>query len=307
MSESQLAVVFLTWNRRDDILESLRLLHQLPTATTTQVIVVDNGSTDGTAAAIALAFPRVRVIALPANEGTSAWNHGITAASASWVLTLDDDSTPATDWLGRVPLLTAQSPMTGIIACRVEAGSERKLVTDGWGRAVTSFIACGAILRREAFQRIGGYDRNIFLYAHEKDLALRMLGSGFDIIYEPSLTVWHRRSSANRSVTRFLRLGIQDSAYRITKLYPLQLVPFGIGVGLLFYAKRCRQLGTRLWRHPSVVLPAITRGIRKGMKARAPMRKEARDRVARIWRSDMSQRAGAWRWALRVLPRSFFF
>ena len=97
-SEAKLTVslVIPTWQRRDLVLRLLDLL-EAQTHLPDEVIVVDNGSTDGTAAAIA---GRATVIRLTENQGFArAVNLGIQAAHGDWVGILNNDVEPQADWL----------------------------------------------------------------------------------------------------------------------------------------------------------------------------------------------------------------
>src|SRR5438552_17543630 len=85
-------IVFLVFNRRDELRESLRrMLHESDyEAGRVDVIVVDNASTDGSGAMVGDEFPNVRLIRHERNVGVSGWNDGFAAAWGEYVLALDD-------------------------------------------------------------------------------------------------------------------------------------------------------------------------------------------------------------------------
>ena len=93
MSRPTVTIVFVVFNRRDELRESLtRMLAQSEyDRDRVDVIVVDNASTDGSAAMVREEFPQVQVIVRDENIGASAWNDGFAVARGDFVLILDDD------------------------------------------------------------------------------------------------------------------------------------------------------------------------------------------------------------------------
>src|SRR6185369_1745681 len=102
MRPDQVAIVVLNWNRRADTLACLESLAQAEIGGAA-LYVVDNGSQDGSAAAVREAYPHVRVIALPENRGFAGGNNaGIRAAldaGAEGVLLLNNDTRVSPDFL----------------------------------------------------------------------------------------------------------------------------------------------------------------------------------------------------------------
>src|SRR4051794_40583957 len=88
--DERVSVVIITRNRRDELLQTLPKLVELPQAPA--VIVVDNASTDGTVEAVRDRFPTAEVIALGANEGAAGRNIGVERATTPYVAFSDDDS-----------------------------------------------------------------------------------------------------------------------------------------------------------------------------------------------------------------------
>src|SRR4051794_9922894 len=86
-------VVFLVYNRREELHESLQQMTKKSDypAELVDVIVVDNASDDGSSAMVEAEFPEVRLIRREVNAGISGWNDGFRVASGEYVLALDDD------------------------------------------------------------------------------------------------------------------------------------------------------------------------------------------------------------------------
>ena len=112
------SIIIVTWNRKDDVLESVRSVY-VQDYPEFEVIVVDNASTDGTAEALREAYPQVRVIELGQNVGASGGrNYGIEVAGGEIIFTLDSDASLQKDTLERVVRKLKEEPDVGILSCK---------------------------------------------------------------------------------------------------------------------------------------------------------------------------------------------
>jgi GT2 family glycosyltransferase len=210
-----LSVVVLSYNRRASLLETLRSLDEGPITRMAEIVVVDNGSTDGSVPAVRDRFPGVRLIALHANSGVHGFNVGVEAARGECVLILDDDSQPepvslemALKHLASHPELAAitllpRHPESG----RAEwpSASQLQRPRDDW-----PMMGCGNLVRRQAWLRVGGYERSYFLYRNDADLALKILGAGMGVHFNPAWVVWHDSPAAAMKTERWLRLATRN-------------------------------------------------------------------------------------------------
>jgi len=181
------------------------------------VVLVDNASTDGTATAVRTAYPDVEVVALPSNCGATARNVGVRRATTPYVAFADDDSWWVPGSLQAAAALLDRHPRIGLIAglvllgtgqeedpvCGQMATSPLPARPDLPGRPVLGFIACAAVVRREAFLAAGGFDPVVFFGGEEARLAMDLATGGWDLCYVPALVVHHhpsprRASSAHR-------------------------------------------------------------------------------------------------------------
>mgnify|MGYP003343412554 CR=1 FL=1 len=209
------AAVIPHWNRVEllrGLLESLRA----QTRTFDRVIVVDNGSTDGSAE-VAEAMG-AEVVRLPRNIGfAGAVNRGVAAAGdCEWVAILNNDVTLDAGWLERLlgsvgdaafatgKILSAQDHSVidgtwdeisrGACAYRMGAGAK-----DGpaWNqrRAIRMASMTACLVRRAAFERLGGLDETFGSYLEDVDFGLRCAKSGLQGIYEPMAVAYHLGSS----------------------------------------------------------------------------------------------------------------
>src|SRR3954447_20527482 len=116
------SIVFLVYNRREELRISLRAMlasSDYPRSNV-EVIVVDNASTDGSAAMVRDEFPEVRVIVRERNVGVSGWNDGLQIARGDWVLALDDDCSLPPDGLRRA-VEAAVAHDADLVSFRVES------------------------------------------------------------------------------------------------------------------------------------------------------------------------------------------
>ena len=198
-------VVIVTRDRREDLLRTLARLADLPERP--EVVVVDNGSSDGTPAAVASARPAVRLLALDADRGAAARTVGVLAADGPYVAFCDDDSWWGAGALARARDLLDAHPAVGLLAARV-------LLPDGEpdptcaamaasplpsrpalpGPRVLGFIACGAVLRRDAYLATGGFHPRWGIGGEELPLAAGLADRGWDLVYASELVAHHHPS-----------------------------------------------------------------------------------------------------------------
>jgi GT2 family glycosyltransferase len=212
--DKTVTVVVLTHNRVREVLQTVQRLLALPEHPA--IIVVDNGSTDGTADILACRFPGIRIIALERNLGAAARNLGIRDAKTPYVALCDDDT-----WWVRGSLLRAAEALesyprvavvTGRVlvgrheredpACRVMAHSP--LTTDSPlpGPPVMGFLAGACMIRRLAFLNVGGFEPRFFLGGEEALVAVDLASAGWQMVYLPNVLIRHYPSEKRDAPAR---------------------------------------------------------------------------------------------------------
>jgi GT2 family glycosyltransferase len=208
VADPRVTVVIATRDRREELERSLAR-HEAP------VIVVDNGSSDGTTAALRASHPQVEVVALTSNRGAPARNLGVARASTPYVAFADDDSWWAPGALARAADVLDATPRLAVLAARVLVGERERLdpvcvdMAEGPlgarpdlpGPPVLGFLACGAVVRRDAFLAVGGFDGVVFFQGEEERVALDLAAAGWDLAYVPDV-VAHHHPSARRDIDR---------------------------------------------------------------------------------------------------------
>jgi GT2 family glycosyltransferase len=209
VTADRVTVVIATRDRWPDLEHSLPR-HEGP------VILVDNGSTDGTPARVKERFPHVEVVRLPTNRGAVARNIGVKRARTPYVAFADDDSWWAPGALERAADLLDAHPRLGLLAarmlvgpddepdpvCAVMAASPLGNDPDLPGPSVLGFLACGAVTRRSAFLAAGGFDDVLFFMGEEELVALDLARMGWGLAYVDEVVAHHHPSESRNPEAR---------------------------------------------------------------------------------------------------------
>jgi GT2 family glycosyltransferase len=227
------SAVIVNWNTRELLDQCLRSL-RAHGGRAIEVVVVDNGSTDGSVGLLQEQWPDVRVIANPENRGYQAANNqGMHAASGDVLLLINSDAKLQPGCLdtlldrlardtraaivgprlvygdgrfqrwtaGRLPsLASTAASMFGVDRLRPTAGvwigrDVHRAFTPGW---VSS--AC-LVLRRSALADVGFMDERYFAYMDDVDLCARAWDAGYRVWYEPSATATHLMGQSTKRRT----------------------------------------------------------------------------------------------------------
>lgn len=199
-------VVIASRNRCASLLRTLTHLSELAAP----VILVDNASTDDTVARVRNEFPAVMVLESSVNLGAVARNHGIRIARTPFVAFADDDSWWAPDAFERAEPIFDEHPDLAVIAARTLVGPAEKpdpitpmlrhspLGEGVAGPAVLGFLACSAIVRRQAFIEAGGFSPVLFFRGEETLLSWDLAAAGWALCYVDDV-VAHHHPAAERA------------------------------------------------------------------------------------------------------------
>ena len=206
-------VVIATRNRGPELCRTLEHLASLPEQP--PVVVVDNGSEDGTAAMVRRRFPQAELITLRRNRGAWARNLGVHAARTPLIALADDDSWWAPGALSTAAGVLAANPGVGLLAARILVGPDQAadavnavmaaspLPSAGLpGPRVMGFLGCGAVIRREAYLAVGGFSRLLFIGGEEQLFAYDLAAAGWAACYQPDIVAYHHPSAARQPATR---------------------------------------------------------------------------------------------------------
>lgn len=243
-------IVIPTWNGWHMLRDCLDALAQ-QTAVPQQVIVVDNGSDDGTAKNLERLWPQIEVLALPVNHGfAGGCNRGIALAKPGLdVVLLNNDATPAPTWLGQLAqAAVTASPNVGVLSAKM-VGTSGLIDSTGdflttWGMPFQRghgepddgrydfcgpiFSACGGAswYRRRLLDEVGLLDEAFFAYYEDVDLCFRARLAGWQIEFVPHAVVRHAGGGTSSRVAGFRRYhATRNLWFLLLKNVPTSMLP----------------------------------------------------------------------------------
>jgi len=226
----------------------------------TEVIVIDNASYDGSPEMITAEFPMVRLVRNTTNKGfCEANNQGIDMAGARLVALLNNDAEADPYWLQHLQLAIESDSSIGMAASKILVYDDPRRIDkvghqiyfDGQNRGRGSGEldsgqydtmdetlcpdGCAAMYRKEMLDEIGGFDEDFFAYADDAELGLRARIAGWGCVYAPKAVVRHHRGATLgvRSLRR-LHLIERNRVLLAAKLFPWSL----LWLNGLFYLAR---------------------------------------------------------------------
>ncbi|MDX1764849.1 MAG: glycosyltransferase family 2 protein [bacterium] len=200
--EPSISIVTVNWNRKTDLAQLIESLGEQGDMDF-EIIVVDNGSSDGSVDDIRTGAPHVRLIALDKNTGVKAFNTGVAAATGRYAVLLDNDVVLPPDFVSKVRQTIDDYSGINVFALNVldKNGLRQQdyLPQDADGPVMWhNFIGGGVVFRTDYYLRMGGYHDQFFVYINETEFAARILMQNQPILYCPHITLIHKTSPAAR-------------------------------------------------------------------------------------------------------------
>lgn len=231
MNKPLVSIVAICWNRKTVVQESLAKLQSLEYPNL-EIILVDNGSTDGTEDMVREFFPDVELVCTGENLGVAAYNRGFKRAQGDFIVILDDDSYPAKGAIEKMLDKFNKNPRLGVVAFDVrdaagDTGNQdiRKSPPVNQSKSYKmSFHGAGAGVRAWLLKKVGGYPEEFFLYFNETDTSFRIYNEGYTIESFSNIVSYHKSSKVNRTSKRAPFYYTRNSFYIIWKHYPLDMM-----------------------------------------------------------------------------------
>jgi GT2 family glycosyltransferase len=233
------SVIVCTRNGRSRIGKCLDACFRMQAANT-EIIVVDDGSTDGTADFVAARFPKVNLLRLEPGGLSAARNAGAAIATGRVLAFTDDDCEPDMEWVARLRLAFAANdgrfaamggpnlppPPTNLAQAVVASapGAPSHVMLDD--TEAEHLPGCNLAVTREAFDAIGGFDAQFHTAGDDVDFCWRLRDAGFRIGFAAGAFVWHLRRP---TVGAFLRqqAGYGRAEALLMKKHPLRFTKRG--------------------------------------------------------------------------------
>jgi GT2 family glycosyltransferase len=268
-------VIVVTWNRRNLLKACLQSLTRQNLNQSFEVVVVDNGSDDGSPEMVLREYgkstgspPRfhVELIRNLENRGfCAANNQGFAASETEFVALLNNDAEAEPDWLAKLARAFDGRPDVGMAASKILVHEDPRRIDkaghliypDGQNRGRGSGEldegqydrmeeilwpdGCAAMYRRAMLDQIGGFDEDFFAYADDAELGLRAQIAGWKCLYIPDAVVRHHRGATlGLRSSRRLELIERNRVLLAAKLFPWSL----LWLNGVYYALR---LGAGVW------------------------------------------------------------
>jgi GT2 family glycosyltransferase len=224
MARPLVSVIVLNWNGKEHLLECLGSLAETLYAPL-EIIVADNGSTDGSVHCVRLSFPDTVILENRRNLGYAEGNNrGFGIARGEYAVTLNNDVVVEPDWLdGPVEYLEKDSGL--FAACGRQMNYYKRSVIDslfhypgpellflraGHGGTLEQHSSCmrpgrviavnggSAVYRKKMFLKLGGFDRHYRFYSDEADLCMRAFLRGWKCLFVPQSVVYHKEGASFR-------------------------------------------------------------------------------------------------------------
>ena len=332
MTAPRVSIIIVNWNGCHHLAECLDSL-AVQSYRDFEVVLVDNGSHDGSVAFVQAGYAAVKVVPLVENTGFAQGNNlGFAVAQGEYLVTLNNDTRTEPGWLAALVAAADADPRIGMVASRIGSYADPDrldsigvaLCRDGMSRAAYSQqrfstlnlsgvidillpSACAALYRRTMLDEIGGFDEDFFAYCEDTDLGLRGRLAGWRAVAALDAVVLHKYSQTGGAISPFkLRLVERNHYWVAIKNFswPLLLLLPLTSLGRLFWQGRTFLFGG--WHGPrattaprsGALLAAMVLGCGAAFLGAPRM-------LARRWRTPRRLSGSDWRQLLRRYRLSF--
>lgn len=232
----KISAIIPAYNNRDHLRNFLKSLKD-QTLKPDEVIVIDDGSTDGTKEMITEEFPSVGLIVHPRNKGAcAALNTGIKNAKNGYVVMLDQDLVLPETWMEEIAREIEGDEKIAVVSglhispvCEKIENRKEKPSYYGCG-----FHGGGSIAKKSALIEAGLFPEEFFIYFHEADLAARLLSRGYKIKICPSVVSLNFPCAPQLHGSKAY-FATRNTLWYVWKNYPLKYALFPVIFHLSHY------------------------------------------------------------------------
>ena len=270
-----LTVVIPTHNRREILRATLHRLD--PVSAGVRVLVFCDACTDGSEQMVRKDFPWVRLISSSEKLGQSvARSCAFAACETEYILSIDDDSWPMDADYAKIILeaFDRWSHAAFLASSVHDAGHPSGAAPPGEAPyRVRNFVGCGFAVRSKVFSELGGF-RTFFQYGGEElEIALRAHARGWEIMFLPTLRVFHDRTPVNRDEYEMIRSGFGNNLSSCLLNEPAWIC--GLHLARLSFKGFAHALKRGHWKAPLVAWKEFLGRVPRLLKARRPLSSSA--------------------------------
>jgi len=264
----RLSVLVVSYNTRALTLKALETLYATTRTIPFETILVDNASADGSAEAIAAAFPQVKLIRSAENLGFARGNN-LAAASArgEWILLLNPDTEVYENAIANLVAFGEANPAAGIYGGRTVFPDGSLNITSCYNRPtpwslfckgiglsalfpanpifdterigawqrdsvrqVDIIFGCFLLIRKSLWDKLGGFDTSFFMYSEDADLCLRARALGYRPMFTPNATIMHLVGASSSAKAERIVYMCRGTRRLVERHWSPPLRPFGLAM-----------------------------------------------------------------------------
>ena len=297
--ESKVTIIILNWNGKEDTIECLESLKHI-TYLNYEILLVDNGSTDGSVECFRERYPEMEIIENGENLGFAEGNNvGIRKAmdeGVDYVLLLNNDTVVDPEFLGELVTVAEGDEKIGIVGPKIyyyKYNGRKDVIWFAGGKVLrrigqpfhdglheidkgqydkmknVGFITgCALLIKKEVIDKIGLLDIDYFAYFEDLDYNIKASKTGYSIVYSPKAKVWHKGSSTSGFMsptymyfhTRNRILFVKKNAHKFDFL--IIFLPYFITIRVI------RPLFILITKRKWDSIKALVNGFKEGMLAK---------------------------------------
>jgi len=226
------SAVMINWNRKEVLKQALTNVcaQSYPNY---EILLCDNGSTDGAPDMVEKEFPQVKLMRLKENVGIKGYNIAFERSAGEIIVILDNDSYLEKDGFAKIVRKFRDYPQLGALGCKVfnhYSGkvhhwhpTVRELDGPPEGFDAPLFNGCAGAARRSVLKEVGFYPEEFFLYENERDLCTRIINAGYDVKYFTDIAGFHMVSEEGRTKARLVFYSTRNVIWYYWKYLPLPI------------------------------------------------------------------------------------
>jgi len=274
MDNPKVSIIILNWNGKEDTIECLESLKNI-TYPNYEILLVDNGSTDGSVECLRKRYPEIEIIENKKNLGFAEGNNvAIRKAierEIDYVLLLNNDTIVDPKFLTELVNVAESNPKAGILGPKIYYYNSKRIQSCGGNidlfRGVvsdqnkyrkescknndvinTEFLSgCAILVKTTVFEDIGLLEASYFAYYEDADLCVRAKSAGYDLLCVQTSIIWHKGSQSSkvnryglyygtRNMIRFEKKYATNVQYIIFVIYFIFIkFPFLVGISLIYH------------------------------------------------------------------------